>query len=136
MSTPRDESLRWWRQAKRDTEIVLANYELGYFELICFLAQQAAEKALKAYLFFQEGEEIWGHSTHILAKECTECDSDFETLFPSCRKLDLYYIPTRYPNGLPDQVPYEAFGKESADEAIAAMKVVIDFIEQKLPFTI
>ena len=33
-------------------------------------------------------------------------------------KLDRFYIPTRYPNGLPDLTPEQSFFRHDAEEAL------------------
>ncbi len=48
-----------------------------------------------------------------------------ETLLPGARKLDLYYVPTRYPNGLDDGTPAEAF---SADQSSRALGFANDIV--------
>jgi HEPN domain-containing protein len=47
---------RWWRQARRDLESATINADHARHEVACFLSQQAAEKALKAFLYAQ-GED-------------------------------------------------------------------------------
>jgi len=43
--------------------------------------------------------------------------------------LDRYYIPTRYPNGLPGGIPKENFTEEDADEGIKAAEEIIKAIK-------
>ena len=40
--------------------------------------------------------------------------------------LDRFYIPTRYPNGLPDITPDAAFTDENADTCITYSNKIID----------
>jgi len=46
--------------------------------------------------------------------------------------LDRFYIPTRYPNGLPGGVPAHSYKKEDAIEAIRIDKKILDFLSKKL----
>ncbi|HLG30969.1 MAG TPA: HEPN domain-containing protein [Candidatus Brocadiales bacterium] len=47
-----------------------------------------------------------------------------------------YYIPTRYPNGLPGGVPSQYFDDpEEAKEAMQLAKSVIDLVERKIKET-
>jgi HEPN domain-containing protein len=41
------------------------------------------------------------------------------------QQLDQYYIPTRYPNGLPGGVPAEVFTKRQADEAATGARDIL-----------
>ena len=46
--------------------------------------------------------------------------------------LDRHYIPTRYPDALPEGSPYEAFGPEDADDAINRTDRLLRAVEQSL----
>lgn len=56
------EARRWWRQAGRDLDSARVNAEQGIHEVACFLAQQSAEKALKALLYLQGESPVLGQS--------------------------------------------------------------------------
>ncbi|MBC7335125.1 MAG: HEPN domain-containing protein [Clostridia bacterium] len=57
----RDEALRWLRQAEYDLDDAKFKADGKRYNVACFLCQQAAEKALKAYLI-SIGGDPWGHS--------------------------------------------------------------------------
>lgn len=48
------------------------------------------------------------------------------------QQLDQYYIPTRYPNGLPGGVPAQLFTKSQAEGAVAGARKIIDIARQAL----
>ena len=56
------EGRRWLRQARQDLTDAAFAKDGGRFNLACFLGQQAAEKAIKAFLYFRGAEDVWGHS--------------------------------------------------------------------------
>jgi HEPN domain-containing protein len=56
------EAQRWLEQARRDLDDAEFAASGSRWNLACFLAQQSAEKALKAYLYWQGAEAVWGHS--------------------------------------------------------------------------
>ncbi|MFA4702175.1 HEPN domain-containing protein [Pyrococcus kukulkanii] len=128
---PREEAMRWLRQAERDLEDAKFVFNGKRYNLACFLAQQAAEKALKAYLYHMGEEFVFGHSVSDLCKRAMEYDKEFREI---CKAgvLDKYYIPTRYPNGLPGGVPYEAFDEYDAERAISLAEMAINFVKNKL----
>ena len=128
------EAHRWLSQARHDIDAAALNAREGYAAWACFLAQQAAEKALKAYLYAQGERVVIGHATHLLLKRCQQYDACFESLQDSCRRLDQYYISTRYPNGLPGGIPHEVYTREQAQEAIAGAQRVFNQVEQLVPF--
>ena len=43
--------------------------------------------------------------------------------------LDSYYIPTRYPNGLPDDIPARVYNRQAAERALALAQAVATEVE-------
>lgn len=121
----RDEAMRWLRQAERDMDD--ARFTLGgdRYSLTCFVAQQAAEKALKSFLYAAGEEDVWGHSVAELSAAVAKLEPSLVPLALQAAPLDKYYIPTRYPNGLPGGIPADAFSRSDAEAAIAMADLVL-----------
>jgi len=102
----------------------------GRFNLACFLCQQAAEKALKGLLFLLGEEFVRGHSVGDLCKQAAALEPAFAALCEAAARLDLFYIPTRYPNGLPGGLPSEAFVADDADRALELASAIIGEVER------
>lgn len=126
------EAERWLAQARRDLDDARYSAAGARWNLACFIAQQAAEKALKAYLFSRGAEAVWGHSVAELCHECGTHDSAFAELGREAAALDQYYIPTRYPNGLPGGIPADAYNRSDGDRALALSARVIDAVGQRV----
>ena len=47
-------------------------------------------------------------------------------------QLDQDYVATRYPNGLPGGLPFEAFSLEQAEQAAAEAERFVDLARQRL----
>ena len=100
--------------------------------MVCFHAQQAAEKALKAFLHHRTENVPRVHSLSKLVAMCSKHDRTFLRLKTIALSLDRYYIPTRYPeaasgtldSGLPDQ--------SDAKTAAAQMTRILRFVKTKL----
>lgn len=133
--TRRDrEARRWWRQAKRDFESAEINAQHDRYEVACFLSQQAGEKALKAFLYAQGESPVLGHLLVELVKRSAEYDKDLGALREPAKLLDVYYIPSRYPNGLSDSVsPFEFFEAVDSERALGAARVLVDSLAGRLP---
>jgi len=95
--------------------------------LALFHCQQSKEKALKAFLYIhiKSIKVFYTHSIAELLQLAAEIDSDFEEV-ESSKKLDQYYIPTRYPNSLPGGIPSRYYDdpEEAKDVKILAEKVI------------
>ena len=123
------EGRRWLLQGEQDLNDGEFNLSGKRYNVTCFLAQQSAEKALRAYLFSKGAEEVWGHSVAELCKDAQTFDPAFSQLDPKASPLDKYYIPTRYPNALPGGIPSKAFDENDAKKAIRLAKEVIEFVK-------
>ena len=130
MRSETDDAARWLAQAKEDLKWASHLAKEGGYHLACFLAQQVAEKALKAFLYSRGEEAVLGHSVVRLCANAAEYDPAFEQKAEAWKILDTYYIPTRYPNGLPDGIPAEAYNKDSADSSVALAQDVVRFAEK------
>jgi len=126
------EAKRWLMQAERDFDDAKFASRGKRYNLACFLAQQSAEKVLKAYLYSQGVEEAWGHSAAELCSDAKSLDSDFSKLNKEAASLDKYYIPTRYPNGLPGGIPSDVYQKEDAKQSLFIANKIIKFTKAKI----
>lgn len=126
------EAERWLAQARRDFSDACYAAEGSRWNLACFLAQQSAEKALKAYLFERGAETVWGHSVAELCSDAAVHDTAFSDLGKEAAALDQYYIPTRYPNGLPGGIPADAYARIDAERALGLTERVILLVGEKL----
>ncbi len=66
-------------------------------ELVCFHAQQCAEKYLKGYLKSKKKSFRWSHDLRYLVTLCTECDADFDQMDVGAENLTRLADPSRYP---------------------------------------
>jgi HEPN domain-containing protein len=126
------EGKRWLEQAHRDLDDAVYSRKGKRFNLCCFLSQQAAEKAIKAFLYSRGAESVWGHSIAELCDDSQKLDAGFNDLKKECAPLDRFYIPTRYPNGLPGGIPADAYKDEDAHRALTMAEQVISFVKKKI----
>lgn len=127
------EAGRWWRQALSDFGFLETARQAGKFDTCCFLAQQTAEKALKAYLFAQGEELILTHSIFRLCALAARYDPAFTELRERVKLLDFYYVEARYPNAIEDVIPAEFYSDADAAQAIAMTASVIEYVRDRLP---
>ena len=91
----------------------------GFPAQVCLVCQQAAEKALKALHYLGGARMVFGHSLVELLDDLARSAPALGRLREAAQQLDQYYIPTRYPNGLPGGIPADAFSTRQATEAVA-----------------
>ena len=130
----RYEALRWLETSQEDLDAAQVLIECGKFSHSCFFSQQAGEKALKALWFFL-GEDPWGHSVQKLIAELPDAHAreQMGAMLEAGAVLDRYYIPTRYPNGLPDLTPGQVYFRKDAESchesASQLLAIVRKFIQ-------
>ena len=128
----RAEGRRWLAQAENDLAFAALASREGYFAQACFNSQQAAEKALKAFLYSRGAEQVFGHSVADLAAECAELDAEFASLRSRAAPLDQFYVATRYPNSLPGGIPAPAFARPEAERAFEMAREVMAAVKERL----
>lgn len=119
-----------WCQ-KADSDLKVANHEIEHddpaLDIICFHAQQASEKYLKAYLVYSSREIPRTHVLIRLIKECAAIDPTFLTLIEErVDELSDYAVEIRYANDfyMPD--------REEANEALRRAEFVKTFVLKRL----
>lgn len=127
----RDEAERWLRQAESDLAFAALGAREGFPAQACFTSQQAAEKAVKAVLYLSGARFVPGHSVVELLDRAAAAVADTDAaplrrLQDSARQLDQYYIPTRYPNGLPGGIPAEVFTDAQAEDAVGRARSFVE----------
>lgn len=126
---PYHEGRRWLEQAQTDLRWARHLCSEGAYYLVCFLSQQVAEKALKAFLYAQGEEFVIGHSVRQLCTRSVAYDNRFQHNLDTWAILDSYYIPTRYPNGLPDGIPAHVYNRDTAEHALSLAEAVVTQVE-------
>lgn len=128
----RVEGARWLAQAESDLSDARYLAADQRFAMACFLAQQCAEKALKAVLYAEGADLVLGHGVGKLCQEVSAVLPDQAGRCSEWRGLDLYYVPTRYPDALPDGIPATTFTSGQASHAIALAAEVVEFAAGRL----
>ena len=123
-----DEYKLWLEKANDDLRWTRHNFESKEFAGVCFSAQQAVEKSLKAYLLSKKKGLKRTHDVVLLLGDCVKIDRSFGVLKNQVDILFPYYATTRYPFGN----ELFSFDKKKAKEALGAAEEIINFVETKL----
>jgi HEPN domain-containing protein len=97
----------------------------GRWAKVCFNSQQAAELALKAALN-SLGLEVKSHDLSLLLRELATYEPDVETFTDLAKRLDQYYIPTRYANAFHSGSAMEHYTQGQADEAVRQAETILE----------
>ena len=128
MRESKREGERWLSQAENDLAFARVGLREGFYSQVCFQCHQVCEKALKAVRYGAGERIVYGHS---LAELATAMDLPGDVA-DELAVIDQYYIPTRYPNGLPGGVPHETYKRKQAEDAVRTAERIIAYAEEAL----
>ena len=125
------EAQRWFQQASYDLKATRWNIEGRFYDTACFLAQQAGEKALKSLLYYQGTRRaaLMTHSLVEMIREAGKKAPQMKELLDQARALDLHYIPSRYPNGIPSGYPHQFYAQNISEQALAAAERILSAVQ-------
>ena len=103
-----DHPLEWIRLAKDDLDTAQLGTDLVSPEILCFHAQQAVEKALKAILVDRSTDFPYTHDIEELLATLEESGVPCPVASPEANRLTRYAVLTRYP-GLAEAVTVEEY---------------------------
>ncbi len=125
------EAKKWLRQSGADLKAAKDSFNNKNYEWACFQSQQAAEKMLKSFLYAKGYTSVVTHSLKELTRECEKLKSDFSQIKEAAHQLDMYYIPTRYPNGLAgDLAPVDFYEKGDAEKCLNYAELISNTVKK------
>jgi len=118
--------------------LIKANHDIGsaqrlltgdapFLDTAVYHCQQAAEKALKAYLTLKDTPFQKVHDLAVLIEQCMDLDRTFEQIRDISEILTPYATAFRYPGDVLEPDPSDA------EEAFRLAGVVLDFVLQRMP---
>ena len=123
--------LRWFKQAESDLKAAKNSLASQNYDWSCFQSQQAAEKSMKAFLYKKGYTSIITHSLKELVMEAEKREASFSTIKLEAKHLDMFYIPTRYPNGLAGNLaPFEFYEEEDAKKCINYAESILMLVKK------
>lgn len=120
MREPNREADRWLKQAESDLAYAELGLREGFYAQVCFQCQQVCKKAIKALRYGRGERAVLGHALVELAASVPVMARFRDSL----AVLDQYYVPTRYPNGLPGGIPSDVYTGDQAAAVDTARQVV------------
>jgi HEPN domain-containing protein len=127
-----DEGKRCPEQAGEDLRWAADLAERGGYHIACFLAQQVAGKAVKAFLYAQGEEVVIGHSNERLCRQAALYEPECDKRVKRWAILDGNYIPTRYPNSLPDSIPARVYTHDAAEGSVRMAAEAVAYVRSRI----
>lgn len=123
---PPDDPREWLNRARSDLALARQVGDKIYLEDLCFHAQQAAEKAIKALLIRHKVEFPYIHNLARLLELVEEVGVSVPSEVKRAARLTRYAVLTRYPGlgGAPTNTDYQ--------DAIRIAHAVLDWATQQV----
>ena len=125
------EAKAWMVKAWRDLETArrAATGQPSFYDVAVYHCQQAAEKAVKAFLVHHGKPYEKTHDIEVLVDLAGEVDSNFSQLADAADALTPYATRFRYPNATFAVEPQPT----ECDEALKYAQAIYDFVLNALP---
>ena len=123
---PPDDSREWLNRARSNLSRAKAKIPDAYLEDLCFDAQQAAEKAIKAVLLKKGVTFPYVHDLARLLTLLEEVGEEIPAAVRQAEDLTRYAVVTRYP-GLAEPVTEAHY-----QEAVASAEAVVRWAEERI----
>lgn len=119
---------RWLFFARQDIQMAEFAMKEEMYNQACFHAQQCAEKALKGLLAYQGKRPPRIHQLTDLLNLLKP--NLLKNISQDIRLLDRFYVPTRYPDALPGDLPEGLPDREDAEEALGTARKVLQKLDE------
>lgn len=127
-----DEYKQWLNYAEDDYKAANELLKAKLYNVVCFHSQQSIEKYLKAYLIYNGINPPKVHHLITLIKIISKFSDAFDEFIDDVKTVDMYYIPSRYPDApigsLPDGMPNENDAKKALEIAYNIRKRIKEII--------
>jgi HEPN domain-containing protein len=129
MDDATDDVKQWLIRSQRDLKVaaVLLKSQESLFDAVVYHCQQAAEKALKAYLTYQRVSFRKTHDLGLLVELCLVSEPRFQCLEDVADVLTPYATEFRYPGNIIEPERHEA------EEALRMAASVVNLVTEALP---
>jgi len=124
-------SQQWLNRAEEDLAVARLVLDEEYPAHACFLSQQCVEKALKAFLLATINSYPRTHKVVDLLGECQRVEPEFNRFLSDALVIDQYYIPTRYPDGIPGGTSGGLPDFTEAKEAVSIAEELFGFVKSQ-----
>jgi len=117
---------RWLKIVDQDLGSAKGLLKLEFFSTATYHCQQAAEKALKAYLVFKSYKAIKTHDLVKLIVKCSQFDKTFEKLYDDAEHLNPFATKFRYPT------EFDLPNFQDTKKSIQRTQKIVNFILKKI----
>lgn len=120
----------WFHFSQEDLDFAKSGLKDGFYSHVCFLSQQAVEKAMKGYLVTQGRDYPKTHGL-ISLLGCMKV-TWLDPYLSQIKKLSEFYVPLRYPDAVVGSLGKNLPDKEDAQNTLKWANQIVRIIRSHL----
>lgn len=134
MKERHDRANEWLHYAGEDLRSAEILFKEEIYSQTCFHAQQCVEKSLKAFLIFKCASFRKIHDLNELLEIClSNGGGEMKSFSSSIAELNMFYVPIRYPDGVPGGLADRMPDRKTAKAAFNSAEDIYNFITGCVP---
>ena len=122
---------KWIYFAEQDLNFAKFGFKDKFYSHVCFLSQQTVEKSCKAFLIYNSLNYPKTHKIVEIINSNKKLLDLFKEFINEIKLLDAFYIPTRYPDGIPGSLPEGLPDKKDAESSLSIAERIFDIIKKE-----
>lgn len=123
---------KWIYFAEQDLNFAKSGLKDRFYSHVCFLSQQAVEKTCKAFLIYNNLNYPKTHKIVEIINSNKKLLNLLKEYIDEIKLLDAFYIPTRYPDGIPGSLSEGFPDKKDAESSLSIAEKIFDIIKKEV----
>jgi HEPN domain-containing protein len=127
-----DISNKWIYFAEQDLNFAKSGLKDKFYSHVCFLSQQTVEKACKAFLIYNGLNYPKTHKIVEIINSNKKLLDLLKEFIDEIKLLDAFYIPTRYPDGIPGSLPEGLPDEKDAESSLSVAEKIFNVMKEEI----
>ena len=123
---------KWIYFAEQDLNFAKSGLKDKFYSHVCFLSQQAVEKTCKAFLIYNNLNYPKTHKIVEIINSNKKLLNMLKKYIDEIKLLDAFYIPTRYPDGIPGSLSEGLPDKKDAESSLSIAEKIFNIIKKEV----
>ena len=123
---------KWIYFAEQDLNFAKSGLKDKFYSHVCFLSQQTVEKTCKAFLIYNNLNYPKTHKIVEIINSDKKLLDLLKEFIDEIKLLDAFYIPTRYPDGIPGILPEGLPDKKDAESSLSIAEKIFNIIKKEI----
>jgi HEPN domain-containing protein len=123
---------KWIYFAEQDLNFAKSGLKDKFYSHVCFLSQQTVEKSCKAFLIYNNLNYPKTHKIVEILNSDKKLLDLLKEFIDEIKLLDAFYIPTRYPDGIPGSLTEGLPDKKDAESSLSIAEKIFNVMKEEI----